>query len=86
MVIMAKAMEMTGLREKRIPRSVEETLQPFKDAHEVSYWARSGVAECIDAGIVVGKNGHILAPGAHITRAEAAVIMQRLLEQSGFIR
>jgi CubicO group peptidase (beta-lactamase class C family) len=50
-----------------------------------SWPSRSGIAKCIEAGLVTGKNGNLIAPKDNITRAETAVIVRRLLQQSDLI-
>ncbi|RKP54130.1 hypothetical protein D7Z26_12160 [Cohnella endophytica] len=39
----------------------------------------------MQAGIVSGRNGALLAPKAYMTRAEVPVIIQRLLQKSDLI-
>ena len=45
MAILARAMELTGLKEQLIAQSADITLQPFEDALTVSKWAMSGIAD-----------------------------------------
>ncbi|WP_068777714.1 fibronectin type III domain-containing protein [Paenibacillus sp. FJAT-26967] len=85
MVILSKAMLLTGLKQKQADSSVEEQLKAFTDALDVSGWARSGIADSVQAGIVTGRNGGKLAPKAFITRAEVAATLQRLLQKSDLI-
>jgi len=85
MVILSKAMELTGLKDKLDSASAEEVFGIYQDADQVSAWARQGVADTVSAGIIVGRSHQELAPQASITRAEAAVILQRLLQHSDLI-
>ncbi|MFC0396601.1 S-layer homology domain-containing protein, partial [Paenibacillus mendelii] len=85
MVIIAKAMKITKLNDKLSADQIEAALRSLTDAEDASNWARSGIADCIGAGIVSGRNGIELAPQASITRAEVAVIVERLLTKSGLI-
>ncbi|MCI3926988.1 endo-1,4-beta-xylanase [Paenibacillus sp. TRM 82003] len=55
-------------------------LDAYADAASVSAEARASVAALVNSGIVKGKGGK-LAPGESLTRAEAAVIIERLLQQ-----
>ncbi|RRJ67862.1 hypothetical protein EHV15_30640 [Paenibacillus oralis] len=41
--------------------------------------------ERLEAGVVTGRSGTELAPKSHITRAEVAAIVQRLLQKSDLI-
>ncbi|WP_409345211.1 Ig-like domain-containing protein [Paenibacillus sp. MBLB4367] len=85
MVILSKAMAITGLKAKLLEQSADSTLRPFEDAAGVSSWAQSSVADNVQAGIVFGRNGAALAPKGYMTRAEVASMMQRLLQKSGLI-
>lgn len=85
MVILSKAMAITGLKDQLLEQSSEAALLPFGDAARVSPWAQSSVADNVQAGIVMGRNGALLAPKAYMTRAEVATTIQRLLQKSGLI-
>jgi hypothetical protein len=85
MVIIAKAMELTGLAESVSSADPEQLLKPFIDTEDVSEWARSGVAAGLQSGIVTGRDGGLLAPQSFISKAEAAVIVRRLLQKSELI-
>ncbi|MFB5678395.1 cadherin-like beta sandwich domain-containing protein [Paenibacillus terreus] len=83
MVMLDRAMTLTGLA---VPlKSAETPLASFTDAGKVSDWAYNSMANGIQAGIVSGRTAAELAPQAFMTRAEVAVIVQRLLEKSGLI-
>lgn len=82
MVILAKAMALTGLKTKLALQSEEATLLPYEDSAAISTWAKEAVASSIEAGIVTGRSATALAPKAYITRAEVAIIVQRLLQKS----
>jgi uncharacterized repeat protein (TIGR02543 family) len=85
MTIIAKAMKITALKEKFPIVETGQLLSPFADSNQVSTWAKDSVADSLQAGIVSGRSGTQLAPKAHITRAEVAVIVQRLLQKSDLI-
>lgn len=85
MVIIAKAMELTNLEGVASGQSAEEALLPYSDAENVSSWAKSGVADSVQAGIVTGKENKTLAPQDFILRAEVATIIERLLRNSDLI-
>jgi|GEM_PF-1313692 len=84
MVMIAKAMKLTGLT-TGATLSASEQLDAFADAGSVASWAKDSVAASIEAGIVSGRSGTELAPKDAITRAEVAVIVQRLLQKSDLI-
>jgi hypothetical protein len=85
MVMMAKAMEISGLKTQMNDGKVKALQGAFTDAAEVSVWAQASVTDCVQSGIFTGRNGTQLAPKANITRGEAAAVMQRLLLTSGLI-
>ncbi|CAM3546036.1 DUF2341 domain-containing protein [Marinicrinis lubricantis] len=85
MVMTAKAMNLTGLKEKLQSREAAALLASFTDASDVSLWAVEGAADSLQAGIVTGRSAETLAPKAFITRAEIAVMVRKLLQQSELI-
>ncbi|MDG0810444.1 S-layer homology domain-containing protein [Cohnella rhizosphaerae] len=85
MAIVSRAMAITGLRAKLPAQSDDAMLRSYKDASDVSGWARSGVQDNVQAGLVSGRGTALLAPKASITRAEVATVIQRLLQASGLI-
>ncbi|RCX17741.1 S-layer family protein [Fontibacillus phaseoli] len=86
MVIVAEAMKLTGLDSKLSgPATAEQTLSRFQDVAEISPWARSGIAASVSAGMVSGRNAGELVPKAYVSRAEVALIIERLLKKSGLM-
>lgn len=85
MVILSKAMTLTGLKENSPQQNTNEILTSFADASKVSIWAKEHTAAALQAGIINGKYMKMLAPKDDLTRSEIAVIMQRLLQKSGLI-
>lgn len=87
MTMAGRAMDVTGLKTEEEIASVdaEKVLAAYIDAGQVSNYAKSGAAACIDSGIINGKGTNRIAPKENITRAEVAVIIKRLLEKSGLI-
>lgn len=53
---------------------------PFRDAPAIPLWARYGVAEASAVGLVTGYPDGTFRPDAPLTRAQAAVVLVRLLE------
>ncbi|GMK45809.1 hypothetical protein PghCCS26_29370 [Paenibacillus glycanilyticus] len=85
MTIIAKAMTLTGIQTDLQESSVNALINAFSDKSKISAWATSGIAACLQAGIVSGQSASILAPASNITRAEAVVMIQRLLSKSDLI-
>lgn len=84
MVMLARAMNITGIGNTLEKDEAEKLLSRFIDSNEISGYARKETADCAKAGIVTGKSDRIAAK-ENITRAEAAVMIQRLLEKSNLI-
>lgn len=85
MAILARAMAITGLDQHLSGSSADDALRPFADAAAAAPWARGSIADSVEAGLITGVSSTALAPKAFITRAEAAAVMQRLLQKSGLI-
>lgn len=56
-------------------------LTVFTDANDVSGWARENMSWAVGTGLISGKGDSILDPLGSTTRAEAAAIVQRFLEE-----
>ncbi|WP_238177842.1 DUF5018 domain-containing protein [Paenibacillus contaminans] len=85
MILLSRAMTLTGLKAKMPDQAADEALLPYTDAASVSDWALEGIADSIQAGVIQGRSGARLAPQDFVTRAEAATIVQRLLQLSELI-
>jgi len=85
MAIIAKAMKITGLKPSLAASEAGELLLPYKDANAASEWAKSSILDCLQVEIFSGRSSTVLAPKDEITRAEVAVIIQRLLKKSNLI-
>ncbi len=57
----------------------EGFLTSFPDADQVSKWAVAGMKHAVGAGLITGTSAGTLSPQGYATRAELAVILQRLL-------
>lgn len=55
----------------------------FADNNEISVWAKQAVDECVCRGIVNGMGNNKFSPKSNATRAEAAVIINKLIETAG---
>jgi N-acetylneuraminic acid mutarotase/transcription elongation GreA/GreB family factor len=85
MTILAKAMAISGLKERLIASGAGETANAFVDADSIAEWAKAGVSETVEAGIVSGRVGNVLDPKADVSRAEVSVMVRNLLQKSGLI-
>ncbi|WP_213509017.1 S-layer homology domain-containing protein [Paenibacillus faecis] len=87
MTMIAQAMKLTGLADRLPGQSGEHSaaLSAFPDAANVSSWALSGIRDSLAAGLITGRADGRLAPQSSVTRAEVAIIVERLLQKSGLI-
>ncbi|WP_051507374.1 S-layer homology domain-containing protein [Saccharibacillus sacchari] len=85
MQIIARAMQLSGLKGKLQATDADVLIVPFADAENVSAWAKNGVVDILNAEIVTGRSGKMLAPKANVTRAEIAVMIRNLLSKSDLI-
>jgi hypothetical protein len=65
------------------PPSSNADLSGFADADGVSEYAREAMAWAVASGLVTGRTATTLAPKGPATRAEAATLLQRYLENIG---
>ncbi|WP_406678476.1 S-layer homology domain-containing protein [Moorella sp. ACPs] len=79
--MLANALALKGLAVQQEPGRVEAVLQNYKDQAVVPSWARPAMAAAVTAGIIGGREGG-LAPLEHATRAEAVVMLKRLMDKS----
>jgi len=85
MIMIARAMNITQLKVELADGETDKLLGEFKDASTSADHAKDSIAKCIKAGVITGKIGKLIAPKDNITRAEAAVIVRRLLQLSDLI-
>ncbi len=85
MMIAAKAMRLTGLADKTGALDNDAVLSKFADGADAAVWAKEAIASTAKAELISGRNGGKLEPKANISRAEVAVLIQRLLQRSGLI-
>ncbi|WP_338554723.1 Ig-like domain-containing protein [Paenibacillus sp. KS-LC4] len=84
MVMLERAMKLTGLNTAVSEAEVASALASFTDGTAVDAWAKQAVAATINSGLVQGRDAG-LKPTSNITRAETAVIVQRMLIKAELI-
>lgn len=84
--MIARAIKITGLNADLADSEVSKLIGAYKDGAAVSSFASSSIAACLKTDIVSGKEGNVLDPKTNITRAEAAVMIERLLKKSNLIQ
>ncbi len=85
MAIIARAMKLTDLSVSLTDSEVSTLLAKYTDGAAVSDYAKTSAAICLKSGVVTGSSATTLSPKAYVTRAEVAVMVQRLLQKSGLI-
>ncbi|WP_160308921.1 S-layer homology domain-containing protein [Paenibacillus sp. DMB20] len=64
---------------------IASLLSEYKDAANVSAWAKADFAQMIKAGVLQGNGPELLSPKASMTRAEVTALMARLLKTTNLI-
>lgn len=85
MTMIARAMKITGLKVEIKDSEVSSLLANYTDGAAASAYAKTSIAACLKTGVITGRIGSTIAPRDYITRAEVAVIVQRLLQKSNLI-
>lgn len=87
MIMISRALEITDLNVEITADAMASLLNysDIDDMGQSSEEANESMAICIKAGIVLGRGCNLLAPSSEITRAEAIVIIERLLQKSNLI-
>lgn len=81
MITIDAAMKIAEISTNLTEDEIFDLLSVYADSADISKAARKNVAVCLNVGVINGR-GNLLAPQKNITRAEAAVAIQRLLMKS----
>jgi hypothetical protein len=85
MAMIARAMKITKLKADFKNGEAEQLIASYGDFKKASSWAKNSIALCVKTGVVPDGSGKLVAPKDNLTRAEVAVIVQRLLQKSKLI-
>ena len=85
MTMIARAMKVTSLKSDLDNKKIDQLVGAYSDSKTVSAYAKESVATCLETGITSGRGNNTIAPKSFITRAEVAVMAERLLKKSGLI-
>ncbi len=85
MTILARAMDITKLSPSLSDSQATALLVSYSDSTDVSIWAKTSIAACLETGVITGRTSTTLSPKENITRAEVAVAVQKLLQKSELI-
>ncbi|MFD0672369.1 S-layer homology domain-containing protein [Cohnella sp. GCM10027633] len=80
-VMLSRALKLAG-DTAAVTTNVEKL---FGDYATIGEWAREAVARVANSGVMTGRAAGSFAPQAATTRAEAAVVLKRLLQTSGLM-
>ncbi|WP_337100603.1 S-layer homology domain-containing protein [Paenibacillus sp. YIM B09110] len=83
-VMVARAITAAG-KSVHVEEQNNQSLAAFTDHADISSWAQKSVAQSIEAKIITGRTDGSFAPSANATRAEAVVMLKRLLQYAAFI-
>lgn len=83
--MIARAMTITKLSVALSDSEADQLLSAFPDGADVSDYATGSMAACLKTGIISGTSDTTISPKADITRAEVAVMVERLLQKSNLI-
>lgn len=88
-VMLIRALSFAGSHAKAstsgLTVDAERTLAAFSDGNSIANWSRSAVAEAVNQALMQGVSETRFAPESLATRAQAAVVLARLLRQLAFI-
>ncbi len=82
---MVRALEVAGEEIGISPEEVDELLARFVDRDEIAEWALENTALAVKTGIIRGLPDDLYAPQAFGDRAQAAVMMKRMLVNIGLL-
>ncbi|MGO4530741.1 Ig-like domain-containing protein [Paenibacillus sp. 2TAF8] len=81
-IMMTRAMNYGG-KTLSLQSSANSTLSKFKDNKKIQ--SKDSVAKAVQAGIIQGMTSNTFAPQGNASRAQAAVMLKRVLDQLGYL-
>lgn len=85
MAMIARGMAITKLSAGLTDGETSQLLSNFSDGTFASDYAKESIAACLKTGIISGTSKTRISPKNNITRAEVAVMVERLLQKSNLI-
>lgn len=82
MIRMANAV---GL-DTKLNATADSVLSGFKDKSSVSSYARTGLAQAIEIGIISGTSTTALSPKSNAERVQGIIMIQRVLERANYLQ
>lgn len=84
-ILIVRAMELTGMKVDYTDKEVQNELNQFVDKNNINEWAKKPIAICSKNGLIIGNNENQFLPKANITKAELAIIINKLLKKTNLI-
>lgn len=84
-VMVARALQVAGKSANVSAAEQQALLAKFTDNAAIGAWAQASVAQAVDAGIINGMTASTYEPTDNATRAQATVMLKRLLLFSDFL-
>lgn len=84
-VMLVRAISFTGTNTGMTNSATASELAKFKDRSKISTWSKPAIAYANENGLITGSSIQTVNPKQPITRAEVAVLIERLLKYSDFI-
>lgn len=81
--MIARALAYSGKAATLNETEINAQLVRFSDAAQIGDWAKEAVAVAVKQGIVYGRTAELFDPASNATRAEAAVMLKRMLTATG---
>jgi len=81
--ILAAILKQNGIDTGLTDAQTGEILKGYADSDQVSEWAKDKLATCISKGIINGRSATTIVPLGNATRAEAVVVLKKLLQLLG---
>ncbi|MCR8636639.1 S-layer homology domain-containing protein [Paenibacillus radicis (ex Xue et al. 2023)] len=80
-VMISRSLSLAG----KHPEGDVKGLFTFADSQMIGTWAKDAVSQSVNAKIINGMTDQTFAPNENSSRAQAAVMLKRLLKYTGFI-
>jgi hypothetical protein len=82
-IMLSRAMKLRKTAPEVNADKVAQTIGAYEDASQVGDWAKEAITQATATGLMTGRTQTTFAPGANANRAEAVVVLKRLLKLVG---
>ncbi|TVY07455.1 S-layer homology domain-containing protein [Paenibacillus cremeus] len=83
--MISRAVKFAGKQKTLDKEKQTQLLAKFSDAKSIGSWAAPSVAQSVDSGLIDGLSDKEFAPKTNATRAQATVMLKRLLASIEFM-